>query len=173
MRAVDTSVAAEDDLGWQLGSLLARWRDAVGSALADVPQGPRGYHVLRAVAHGAPPTQGALAASLGIDRTVMTYLVDRLVGCDLVERQPDPADRRARRVVATAAGREVLDDLEQRIRAAEEQVLAGLDPDERRVLRRLLARTTRPPQGCDEVCAVVDPSREQPDPGPGVAAGPV
>jgi DNA-binding MarR family transcriptional regulator len=40
----------------------------------------------------------------------MTYLLDDLEAAKLVERQPDPADRRSRRVVATAHGREVLAD---------------------------------------------------------------
>jgi DNA-binding MarR family transcriptional regulator len=35
----------------------------------------------------------------------MTYLLDSLAEAGLVERRPDPADRRARRIVATARGR--------------------------------------------------------------------
>ena len=50
-------------------------------------------------------SQLALAQHLGIDRTVMTYLLDDLEAAGLIERRPDPADRRARRVVATRTGR--------------------------------------------------------------------
>ena len=35
----------------------------------------------------------------------MTYLLDDLEQAGLIERRPEPADRRARRVVATDAGR--------------------------------------------------------------------
>lgn len=145
----------DGDLGWQLGTLLARWRAAVEQALADVPSGARGWHVLAAVVDGPPPTQVALAGRLGIDRTVMTYLVDRLVGCGLVERRPDPADRRVRRIAATDAGRAAHADLAARIAAAEDAVLADLDPGDRSTLRRLLANATGAPAPGEDVCRVV------------------
>ena len=37
----DTTTRTGDDLGWQLGTLLGRWRDAVGGALGPIPAGPR------------------------------------------------------------------------------------------------------------------------------------
>ena len=53
----------------------------------------------------------------------------------------DPADRRARRIVATTRGWALLDGLGERLRAAEDQVLAGLDDDEdRQAFRALLQR---------------------------------
>ncbi|QCB92474.1 MarR family winged helix-turn-helix transcriptional regulator [Cellulomonas shaoxiangyii] len=145
----------DGDLGRQLGTLLSRWRAAVGDVLAAVPSGPRGFHVLGAVVHGSPPTQAALAADLGIDRTVMTYLVDRLVDCGLVERQPDPTDRRVRRIVPTAAGRATHADLATRIATAEDHVLAALDPGQRATLRTLLSRASGAPAHGEDVCAVV------------------
>jgi MarR family transcriptional regulator, transcriptional regulator for hemolysin len=78
---------------------------------------------------------------VGVDRTVMTYLLDSLAEAGLVERRPDPADRRARRIVATAHGRALLDKLGERLREAEDQVLAGLDEaEDRQVFRILLQR---------------------------------
>jgi DNA-binding MarR family transcriptional regulator len=38
----------------------------------------------------------------------MTYPLDELEAAKLIERRPDPADRRARRVVATQFGTELL-----------------------------------------------------------------
>ncbi len=165
------------DLGWQLGTLLGRWRAAVEHAVADVPSGPRGWHVLAAVVEGVPPTQAALAARLGIDRTVMTYLVDKLVGCGLVERRPDPADRRVRRIAPTDAGRAAHTDLAARVTAAEDDVLAGLEPAERTVLRGLLTRLTGAPAHGEDVCRVVreapaPPADVQPADVPQVDAGP-
>jgi DNA-binding MarR family transcriptional regulator len=83
-----------------------------------------------------------LAQRLGIDRTVMTYLLDDLEGADLIERRPDPADRRARRIVATHHGAELLTELDGRLRAVEAYVLAPLDQEARESFRaqlRLLA----------------------------------
>lgn len=155
--------ATADDLGWQLGTLLARWRAAVGAVLDGIPAGPRGYQLLRVVAHvPVPPTQAALAGHLGIDRTVMTYLLDDLCDAGLVERCPDPADRRVRRIASTDAGRAALAEVAQRIAAAEDDLLGGLTPDERDALRGLLTLATgRPPAGedaCAVVSAPVDPS---------------
>ena len=134
----DTGLAA--DLGWTLSVVLRAYVKAAKAATADLPGGPRGHQVLSAAAREEPGSQSALAHRLGVDRTVMTYLLDDLVAAGLVERQPDPADRRNRRVVATGRGRTVLAELDRRMRAAEDHLLAGLDGAERRSLRELLQR---------------------------------
>ena len=133
--------ALSDDLGWALGAVFRSYAKAANAAFGDVPGGPRGYQVLRASARSDPRSQLELASHLGVDRTVMTYLLDDLEGAGLIRRHPDPADRRARRIVATTAGRDLLGDLSRRLSAAEDQVLAGLDSQEdRRVFRSLLRR---------------------------------
>lgn len=149
------ATTAHTPLGWPLAALLRGWSDGVATACADVPHGARGYEVLAAVVHDAPPTQASLAARLGIDRTVMTYLLDELVGCGLVERRQDPADRRARRIVATDHGRTVLADLDGRVHAAEDALLADLDDAEREHLRALLTRAAAGAAPGDDRCAVV------------------
>jgi DNA-binding MarR family transcriptional regulator len=132
--------ALSDDLGWALGVVFRSYVKAAGAAFADVPAGPRGYQVLAAAARGEPRSQLALAQHLGVDRTVMTYLLDDLEAAGLIERRPDPADRRARRIAATAYGLEQLDDLDRRLRAAEHQVLAALESREDRAAFRALLR---------------------------------
>jgi DNA-binding MarR family transcriptional regulator len=132
--------ALGDDLGWALGAFFRSYRAAVKETLGDLPGGPRGYQVLRFAVAEAPVTQLALAHQLGIDRTVMTYLLDDLESTGLVERRPDPADRRARRVVATPAGRSRLVELDRGLRRAEARVLGPLAGDEADVFRRLLQR---------------------------------
>ena len=130
-----------NDIGWALGALSRAYMQAVSATFADVPGGPRGYQVLAAAAREEPGSQLALAQHLGVDRTVMTYLLDSLAEAGLVERRPDPADRRARRIVATTRGRDLLDGLGKRLRAAEDQVLAGLDEaEDRQAFRTLLQR---------------------------------
>ena len=134
------SCVLKNDLGWALGALSRSYMQAVSATFADVPGGPRGYQVLAAAARAEPGRQLALAQHLGVDRTVMTYLLDSLAEAGLVERRPDPADRRARRIMATAHGRALLDGLGERLRAAEDQLLAGLDDEDRRSFRALLQR---------------------------------
>lgn len=142
-------------LSWSLVALLREWSVRVEAATEALPQGMRGYQVLRVVVHDAPPTQAALAARLGIDRTVMTYLIDRYVECGFVERQQDPADRRARRIVVTPRGREILAEVDVRVADAEEDLLSGLPPADRAQFRDLLERAARGVTRDEDPCGVV------------------
>ncbi|GIJ81349.1 hypothetical protein Xph01_57810 [Micromonospora phaseoli] len=120
--------------------VLRRWHEYVEEALQDLPHGSRGYHILAVVVHEEVPTQGALAARLVIDRSVLTYVIDDLENAGLIERQLDPRDRRARRIVATGRGRQTLADAEQRVAHAENHVLGGLPEEQRDVFRDLAER---------------------------------
>lgn len=146
-RAGDPGAATDEhpldgDLGFSLAVVFRTYQQVVNAAMADVPGGPRGYRVLATATHDLPRTQLALAQQLGMDRTVMTYLLDDLEGAGLVERRPDPADRRARQVAVTAAGCTLLAALHKRLKRAEEHVLGALTEDERTTFRVLLARLT-------------------------------
>ncbi|TWD17672.1 DNA-binding MarR family transcriptional regulator [Streptomyces sp. T12] len=115
--------------------VLRRWHEHVEEALAGLPQGSRGYHVLAVVVYEDVPNQNALASRLVIDRSVLTYLIDDLEAAGLVERRLDPNDRRVRRLVATERGRKVLAVAEEQVALAEEQVLRGLPAAQRAALR--------------------------------------
>ena len=128
----------EADLGWALGMVFRGYLRSAGAAVADLPGGPRGFQVLTAAASTGCGSQLALAQQLGIDRTVMTYLLDDLEKADLVLRRADPADRRARQVAVTEAGRRRLAELERRLHEVEEHVLSALEPAGRDAFRALL-----------------------------------
>ncbi len=150
----------QEDFGWTLGVLVRNYQNASTLAMGEFPHGARGYQVLVAVASGELPNQLALAQHLGIDRTVMTYLVDDFVKAGLVERQLNPADRRARIVVATATGLAMLAELQRSVAGAEDAVLGALDAAERELFRTLLRRVAcdTPPLSEHELgaCAVVE-----------------
>ncbi|MEU7561998.1 MarR family winged helix-turn-helix transcriptional regulator [Streptomyces eurythermus] len=80
-----------------------------------------------------------LAQKLKCEPSNVTGIVDRLESRGLVERRPDPADRRVKVAAATEQGREVARDLREGLRFAREP-LAGLSEEERRALRDLLRR---------------------------------
>jgi DNA-binding MarR family transcriptional regulator len=130
----------ETDLGWALGAIMRSYLLAAREVVAEVPGGPRGYLVLAVAGQGEPKSQVALAQHLGVDRTVMTYLLDDLEAAGLVERRPDPADRRARRVALTATGSACLQELKAGLGEVEDRLLHPLDDDERAVLRTMLRR---------------------------------
>jgi DNA-binding MarR family transcriptional regulator len=149
-----TTPRVEADLGWALGRVARAHLRTAQDVVSGLPGGPRGYQVLAGLAGGPPRTQLALARPLGVDRTVMTYLLDELEGAGLVARRPDPADRRARHVLLTETGRARLCDLERRLRDAEDHLLAPLEPAERDVLRTLLQRLAVRSDGTGSACQV-------------------
>lgn len=80
-----------------------------------------------------------LAQKLKCEPSNVTGIVDRLEARGLVERRPDPADRRVKVAAATDEGRRVARDLRDGLRFAREP-LAGLSDAERESLRDLLRR---------------------------------
>ncbi|HEX4211839.1 MAG TPA: MarR family transcriptional regulator [Candidatus Dormibacteraeota bacterium] len=139
-RAHASFTELRSDLGWLLSEALRGYVTAATGAVADIPGGLRGYHLLAAVAVDACSSQLKLAEGLRVDRTVMTHLIDGLEAQRLVERRPDPADRRARRVLITEKGRRVLDTCGARLRKVRAELLAPLADEEQRLLVDVLAR---------------------------------
>ncbi|QNP76140.1 MarR family transcriptional regulator [Streptomyces roseirectus] len=117
-------------------------RRAAADASETLPGGSRAYLVLVALAEAGdtPPTQLELAGQVGLDRTVMTYLLDDLEKQGLLSRRPNPKDRRARHVILSGEGRSQLLRMRTDVAAAEEHLLAELDDAQRTQFRDLLTR---------------------------------
>jgi DNA-binding MarR family transcriptional regulator len=150
--------ALDGDLGWTLGVVFRAYVKATNAVIGDMPGGHRGYQVLAAATRDQPESQSALCQQLGIDRTVMTYLLDDLERADLVARRPAPTDRRTRHVVATDTGRARLAELDRHLAHAEAHVLAGLSKAEQQSLKTLLTQLATHVNALDPVdstCAVV------------------
>jgi DNA-binding MarR family transcriptional regulator len=150
--------ALDEDFGWTLGVVFRAYVKATNVAVGDLPGGHRGYQILTAATRDQPESQSALCQQLGIDRTVMTYLLDDLERASLVTRQPAPTDRRTRLVVATETGRTRLADLDRRLQHAEAHVLAGLSREDQASLKTLLRKLAVHANAADPVdntCQVV------------------
>ncbi|MDH6215433.1 DNA-binding MarR family transcriptional regulator [Streptomyces pseudovenezuelae] len=80
-----------------------------------------------------------LARKLKCEPSNVTGIVDRLESRGLVERRPDPADRRVKLAAATDEGLRVARELREGLRFARAP-LAGLSDEERLSLRDLLQR---------------------------------
>ncbi|WP_442802559.1 MarR family winged helix-turn-helix transcriptional regulator [Streptomyces sp. CB01635] len=132
------------------------YRTVVASALDDVSQGARGYQTLAVVVRGDQQNLLALATYLGIDRTLMTYLIDDLVTAGFVERRLDPADRRQRKIVVTARCVNTPQDLQRQIREAEDRLLEAFDENERQTFRTLLSRVACGVRNVDLAAAPCD-----------------
>lgn len=70
----------------------------------------------------------------------MTDRLDRLERAGLIERRPDPNDRRGKLIALTAAGRRVVDETITRHVANEEQLLSVLTTAEQKKLNALLRK---------------------------------
>lgn len=145
-----------EELGWGLAVVFRGYVKATDAVTDGLPGGHRGYQVLSAAARDEPGSQATLASRLGIDRTVMTYLLDDLVKAGLVERRQDPGDRRTKLVVATGHGRTVLDDLDTRFARAEQHILGGLSPAQQSTFRALLASLATHVNSVDPVATACD-----------------
>jgi DNA-binding MarR family transcriptional regulator len=99
-----------------------------------------GYVVLVTLDESPMRTQAALAAAIGADKTRIIRDLDELQQRGLIERMPDPDDRRVRLLAITDAGRAVKDTVQKEIQRGEERWLGDLSADERRTFLRVLGR---------------------------------
>lgn len=72
--------------------------------------------------------QSDLAEYLDIQPITLTRLVDRLCDSGLIERRPDPTDRRAKLLYLTPAARPLIETISAQVEVLAEEVLVGLDP---------------------------------------------
>ncbi|MGW5149641.1 MarR family winged helix-turn-helix transcriptional regulator [Rhodococcus koreensis] len=90
-----------------------------------------GYVVLLALDEHPLRTQAALAETIGADKTRIIGVLDELQDRGLIDRQRDPADRRARLLSVTPDGHRVRDSAQAAIRRGEERLLARLPERDR------------------------------------------
>jgi DNA-binding MarR family transcriptional regulator len=165
VRASPEPAACEEDadLGWSLPIATRAFLQWASDAVADLPGGRRGYLVLATISRDLPRSQLALAHQLGVDKTAMTYLLDELETAGLVERRPDPADRRARQVLITASGTTALKARTARLDTAAGKLLAPLSSREAAAFRAMLGRVARSVQTSPDGCSAdSDPAPDCP-----------
>jgi MarR family transcriptional regulator for hemolysin len=83
--------------------------------------------------------QSELAEILDLQPISLTRLLDRLAGNGLIERRPDPNDRRANRLYLTPAARPLLEQLSALGEDMMTNVLEGISPAAQEALLRDLA----------------------------------
>lgn len=123
----------------RLLSLAALTSDRrVNEALAGV--GARKWHfaVLATLDEFGPASQAELSSRTGIYRSDVVAVLNELTDRGLVDRAPDPADRRRNVVTLTMAGRRHLLTMDKLLAEVEDEVLAPLTPTQREQLARLL-----------------------------------
>ena len=129
-----------DSLGFllsQLGFVASRRFHAV---LAPLGIDPRHFLLLRFVVREEGRSQQALGDMLRIPPSRMVALVDHLEQRGLLERRPNPSDRRARALYVTPAGKRLMGEAMRVAIGHEGSLGASLSGDERRQLVALLQK---------------------------------
>jgi MarR family transcriptional regulator, organic hydroperoxide resistance regulator len=123
----------------ELRNLLAQQRRRFLSAASELDLHPAQAGALLQLASPLPMNE--LAAMLACDNSNVTGLVDRLAARGLVARQASPEDRRIKRIVLTAAGSHMREELLARVGrppAGFERLSAAEQRQLRDLLRRIL-----------------------------------
>jgi len=95
---------------------------------------PSEFDVLSALRRAGEPyrlSPGQLVQETLVTSGTMTHRVDRLVSKDLVDRTPDPDDRRGVQVQLTPKGRTAVDGALDALLSSERELLAGLAAKDR------------------------------------------
>lgn len=136
-----------DDLSFLLARSNAASLVAGNAALAPFGLRVRSYSVLASACAPATMTQREIAEFLRLDPSQVVPLVDDLEAKGLVDRAPDPRDRRANVITATPAGTALFTAARVAILEAERTTHAALTDRERETLARLLHKTAFPEEG--------------------------
>jgi DNA-binding MarR family transcriptional regulator len=116
----------------ELEPLIARQRRAVAREGCLRAISSTQLHVLFMLMCDGQSTMSHLAESLHVSLPNVTGLIDRMVEHGLVERGRDEDDRRVVTVLATEAGRSIVEEIDLVRRRQLAAVLAQLNPDQQR-----------------------------------------
>jgi DNA-binding MarR family transcriptional regulator len=151
----DQAVATPRRLGYLLKHAQQQFSELTAARFEPLGISGREAAVLRAIGSAGaasagkgdldPPSQGAVARLLGVDRTTMVALVDDLQHKGLVLRRQDPDDRRRNVVELTGTGRDALRQADQAADEVERTFLAPLTASEAERFRRALQALVHDP----------------------------
>jgi DNA-binding MarR family transcriptional regulator len=149
--AVQSRGAAESDdalnvgvlrdlLGYGLRRAQVRAFQDFAVAMSPFEVSPGQLGVLLLVDANPGVNQSALARAMGLDRSTIVAVIDRLERRDLVSREPSPDDRRSHALVLTRTGRKFLSDVRPHLERHEARLAGDLSEAERKTLTSLLNR---------------------------------
>jgi DNA-binding MarR family transcriptional regulator len=126
-------------------------RSRLDEVLRPVAITPLQYTALTVLERRSDLSTAALARNSFVTDQSAADMVTVLEQRGLIERHPDPADRRRRVLRLTAPGRSLLDELREDVAAVEARMVAPLDPAQADDLRRYIiacrgALASRPPR---------------------------
>jgi DNA-binding MarR family transcriptional regulator len=118
-------------------------RDYMNPLFAEAGLQPGEFDVLATLRRSGEPymlSPTHLYETVMISSGGMTNRLDCLERAGLVERRPDPNDRRGKLIALTDAGKRVIDETIDRHVANEERILSVLTPAEQKKLNALIRK---------------------------------
>ena len=119
-----------------IGRLSRQLRSTAAGAAAELT--PTRTSVLLSVVRNGPVRVSALAASEGLNPTMLSRSISYLTDAGLLTRTSDHGDRRAAWVEATEDGRALAEQIRGERTDAVNAALAGLSPAERALIEQAL-----------------------------------
>lgn len=129
-----------DQLGFLIGDVSRLLRRAFDVRARSIGVTRPQWKMLTTLSRHEGANQGRLADLLDVEAITLCRMIDRLEEAGLVERRPDPADRRAWRIYLTEKARPILDELRSLADRMIEDALDGLTGPDRDTLETLLER---------------------------------
>jgi DNA-binding MarR family transcriptional regulator len=131
-------------LGYQLRRAQVAAFQHFGETMGALDVTPGQFGMLAVIGSNPGLSQTQLGNALGIDRSTVVAMIDRLEARGLVIRASAPNDRRSHALRLSDAGTVMLKKLEAMVRAHERHISRALSPDDQRRLIQLLGRVGRP-----------------------------
>ncbi len=113
------------------------------AAVAPYDITPGQFGVLILIKENTGLSQSELGTAVGIDRSTMVAVIDRLEGRGWVVRAPSPSDRRSYALELSEEGERLVGELIPKVRAHERQMAKDLDKQEQQQLIDLHQRVAR------------------------------
>lgn len=127
-----------ENLGYLIGDVSRLLRREFDQRVRGIGVTRPQWRVLTLLKRMEGINQGGLAELLEVEPITLCRMVDRLAEAGMVERRPDPADRRAWRLFLTPRGLKLTNELRPHAMALFDEAIAGLDEDEQARLVEML-----------------------------------
>ncbi|MDO6745900.1 MarR family winged helix-turn-helix transcriptional regulator [Gilvimarinus sp. 1_MG-2023] len=134
---------AHNSLIYWVNRLASSMRETFNEALAEQSITWPQWLSLNVLAHGEADTPAQIADSIGIDRSAVTRLLDRLAEKELLTRVHDDGDRRCVRIALTALGESKMQQIDQLAMQHQQRFLAQLPATEVRVFKTHIQKLLR------------------------------
>lgn len=142
-----------DNLGFLISDITRLIRRTFDQRAKEIGVTRPQWRVLTMLMRHEGVNQSELAEMLELDAMTLCRMVDRLQEAQLIERRPDPGDRRAWQLFLTDKATPLMDKLRPMGEALLQEAMAGIDDRNRELLHDLLDEVRanlRSLDGCDQ-----------------------